>query len=102
MADTGENIEHGSTAGHGVTSAIGGEQGQVVMMRQVNQGVVDAFFITQAVPLNFDVNAVGTEGAGEPCEDGIRSAVVKAPLVSSSRRKETLTCFCERRWSLLT
>ena len=65
VPDAGENIEHLSSSGLRVKHAIGGKQRQMPGFSEINQCLVQPFFTTQAMALDFDKNIFSAKCARE-------------------------------------
>ena len=61
FADAGKNIEHFAAGRGGMLHAIGREQRKPMMLRQLDQLAVDAFFAPNEMPLQLDINAVASK-----------------------------------------
>src|SRR5258708_7107383 len=61
LANAGENIEHFASARRGVLHTVRSEKREAMMIRQIDQLLIDAIFTTDEMSLKFDVNIIATE-----------------------------------------
>ena len=61
LADAGKDIEHFTPERGGMLHAIGREQRELMLFREVDQLAVDSFLAPDEMALQFDVNALAVE-----------------------------------------
>ncbi len=61
VADAGENVQRFARFGRGVANAIGGDQRQAVMPREIDERLVEGFFGAIIVALEFDEDILRAE-----------------------------------------
>ena len=61
FADAGKNVEHFAAERGGMLHTVGREQGKPMMLRQVDQLAIDAFFAPNEMSLQFDINAIASK-----------------------------------------
>ena len=63
MADAGKDIEHLTSARFGVKDAVGGEEWEMELLRQVGAGAQPTIFAAKEMALNFDEDILWAENA---------------------------------------
>ena len=66
ISNAGENIHRLAPVGSGVQHAIRREQGEMELGRQFDERLVDSFFTSNVMALDFDEHMVFTKSAREP------------------------------------
>ena len=66
IADAGEDVENLAIAGRGIATPLVASSGSCSATRNFNGRLVARFFFAIEVALQFDVNVVLAEDAGEP------------------------------------
>src|SRR4029450_4985409 len=66
FADAGKNVEHFAAGRGGMLHTVGREQGEMMVLRQVDQLAVDPFFAPHEMALEVDVNAAAPKSVEQP------------------------------------